>query len=174
MREEISKIVEKYLSIYSDEKEKLERLTLFLKEQEDVFDWNNFNGHITVGAFLYSKKEDEFLVLYHKDLMMYLYPGGHIDESDSTPLIAAMRELREETGLDNIVNYSICDNELVPIDIDIHMIDYNERLNLPAHYHFDFRYLFIIDEKVNIKVDKTEIKDYRWISFDEFKISGIW
>ncbi len=45
-----------------------------------IVDWNNTNRHLTAGAFIYCKTEDKFLVLFHKDLQMYLYPDGHIDK----------------------------------------------------------------------------------------------
>jgi len=55
----------------------------------------------------------------------------------------------------------------VPIDIDTHKIGYNERLNLPEHYHFDFRYLFVVDKIQDIKTDEDEMSGYKWISLDE-------
>lgn len=81
--------------------------------------------------------------MYHNDMKIYTYPGGHIDLSDTNPLEAAIREVKEETGLMDFKEVNISKNELVPIDIDTHIIHYNERLNLPQHYHFDFRYLFM-------------------------------
>ena len=47
----------------------------------------------------------------------------------------------EETGLSNLKQLKLSENEQIPIDIDTHLIEYNERLNLLAHYHVDFRYL---------------------------------
>ena len=132
-----------------------------------MVDWNNFDGHITAGGFVYAKKEKKFLVMYHKDLKMFLYPGGHMDKEDSNPLEAAKREVFEETGLSNPkVNY-VCDNELVPLDIDIHVAKYNERLNLPSHYHFDFRYLFSLEEITDVSLDLEEHSTYKWISEEE-------
>lgn len=77
-------------------------------------------------GFIYAKEENKFLVLYHKDLKMYLYPGGHINIKDKSILDAAKREVEEETGINNLEEYKICENELIPIDIDTHVIDYNE------------------------------------------------
>lgn len=113
------------------------------------------------------KKEKKFLVLYHKDLKMFLYPGGHINNDDNNPLCAAKREIKEETGLDNLKELNLSENELIPIDVDTHKIDYNERLNLPEHYHFEFRYLFIIDRICDIKIDTEELFKYRWIDIEE-------
>ena len=80
-----------------------------------------------------------------------------------------LREINEETGLKNIIEFTISNNELVPIDIDTHLIDYNRRLDLPEHYHFEFRYLYVIDKIENINVDSNESSEYRWISVEELK-----
>lgn len=58
-------------------------------------------------------------------------------------------------------------NELIPIDIDVHKLNYNERLNLPEHYHFEFRYLFMIDRISDIEIDNNKLSDYKWISIEE-------
>ena len=52
-------------------------------------------------------------------------------------------------------------------DIDTHLIQYNDRLNLPEHYHFDFRYLFVVDKISDIVIDSEECSDYSWVSIDE-------
>ena len=98
---------------------------------------------------------------------MYLYPGGHIDPNDNNPLETAIREIREETGLSNLIELKVTDDELVPIDIDMQRIRYNERLKLPSHYHFDFRYLFMIDRISDVEIDTEELSNFKWIDIDE-------
>ena len=68
--------------------------------------------------------------------------------------------LKQETGLQNIQQLKLSENELVPLDIDIHLISHNKRLNLPKHYHFDFRYLFMVDKITEIKIDVEEHSNY--------------
>lgn len=161
--------VNKYLDFYKDEQDRLLMFKEFLDKcnDEKLIDWNNFDGHLVAGGFIYSKSDNKFLVLYHKDLKIYLYPGGHIDKEDENPLEAAKREVYEETGISNLKLLNIVDDELVPVDIDTHMIPYNERLNLPEHYHFEFRYLFVVDKVSDINIDTSELGDYRWIDMNE-------
>lgn len=168
MKENIRLIINKYLEKFPNEKERLFLLLDYLNKSnnEQIVDWDNTDGHLTVGAFVYCKNADKFLVLYHKDLEMYLYPGGHIDKDDKTMLDAAKRELKEETGLNN-VKFLYINNEVLPFDIDIHIIPNNDRINMPSHYHFDFRYLFFVDNVDNIILDEEECKDYKWISSNE-------
>lgn len=168
MEEQIKEIINEYLILFPEENNRLQKLNSYLSETKgDITDWNNFEGHLTVGAFIFCENTKEFLLLKHKDLDMYLYPGGHIDSSDSSLLDAAKRELLEETGITNATYYNISSNYLIPLDIDTHIIPQNERLNLPAHYHFDFRYLFYIKDKESIIYDKEEISSYKWISEEE-------
>ncbi len=169
MKDILLTILNKYLSYFFDEKERQEKLLEYLNIHNDseIIDWNNFDGHIVAGGFIYAKKENKFLVLYHNDLKLFLYPGGHVDNNDINPLDASKREIFEETGLSDLELLKLMDDELIPIDIDTHKISYNERLNLPEHYHFDFRYLFMVDEISDIKIDSEELSNYKWISLDE-------
>lgn len=162
-------LINEYLKIFPEECNRQRKVIQYLNENSNIIDWNNFKGHIVAGGFIYAKKEMKFLVLYHKDLKMFLYPGGHIDKNDLNTLEAAKREVYEETGLKNIKQFEISNNELVPIDIDTHIINYNERLNLPEHYHFEFRYLFEIEEIKNIDIDKEELEKFKWIDINEMK-----
>jgi len=169
MKNLLIKIINNYLKIFPEEKDRQNELITFLlnnKEQE-IIDWNNFNGHIVASGFIYAKQERKFLVLYHNDLKMFIYPGGHINKDDFNPLIAAQREVKEETGIINVEVLKISDDELIPIDIDTHIVNYNERLKLPKHYHFDFRYVFLIDKISEINMDINESSNYKWITREE-------
>lgn len=171
MKKEIIDIVDKYLKIFPEEKDKMQNFIKFLNESEDnnIKDWNNFKGHIVAGGFIYARKERKFLVLYHKDLNMFLYPGGHINDDDINLLEAAKREIREETGLYNLEQIKLFDDKLMPIDIDMHTVPYNERLKLPEHFHYEFRYLFEIDKIEKVVIDIEELDKFKWIDLEELK-----
>lgn len=76
------------------------------------------------------------VLLKHKRLGMWLQPGGHIDPGE-TPWDAALREAREETGLD--VSFADVDGNGdggVPplVHVDVHP-------GGRGHTHLDLRYL---------------------------------
>ena len=171
MKKEVLKIIKEYLTIFPNEKEKQLNLIGFLEKynDNDIIDWNNFDGHLVASGFIYAKKEKKFLVIFHNDLSLFLSPGGHIEKRDKNILEGAKREIFEETGLKNIDEIKVTDNELIPIDIDCHFVKYNKRLELPQHYHFDFRYLFTINNISEIKLDTNEISTYKWIDIDELR-----
>lgn len=169
MRDILLNIINNYLLLFPNEKERQMQLISYLQchDDQEITDWDNFDGHIVAGGFIYAKAEGKFLVLYHNDLEMFLYPGGHVNNDDRTPLHAAKREITEETGLHDLQQLELSDNKLLPIDIDTHLIEYNKRLNLPEHYHFDFRYLFMVDKTCEIKIDTDELSSYKWIDINE-------
>lgn len=171
MKNKVQEIITEYLKLFPEEKERLQQLIKYIENStdEEITDWNNFNGHLVAGGFIYNIKTKKFLLLHHKDLDMYLYPGGHIDFNDQNPLTAAKREVEEETNLHDLQILSHEDNKLIPLDIDTQLIRYNQRLNLPQHYHYDFRYLFIIDNNEIIKIDENELSDYQWLDFQQIK-----
>ena len=171
MRDLLLKLMSEYLVLFPSEQQRQEKFIEYLKNHDDnqITDWNNFDGHVVVGGFVYAKEEQKFLVIYHNDLKMFLYPGGHIDSGDVNPLEASKREVFEETGFDDIEEVILSNNGLIPIDIDTHVIPYNERLNLPEHYHFEFRYLFTIDSIKEVKLDLSESSNFKWISIDELR-----
>ena len=171
MKNEVINIINKYLIIYPSEKNKLNELINYVNNHSysEMIDWNNFNGHIVASGFVYAKEDKKFLVLYHKDMKLYTYPGGHIDANDDSIVSAAKREVVEETGLKDIKLLEYTDNKNIPFDIDIHLIAYNERLNLPKHFHFDFRYIFIIDKISDVNIDKEELSDFKWIDINDLK-----
>lgn len=171
MTTDLLDIINEYLLLFPDEKRRQEKLTDYVRmhNSEEITDWNNFDGHIVASGFVYAIKEKKFLLLYHNDLKKFLYPGGHIDKDDDSILKAAIREVREETGLSELEIFKVNGNKIIPLDIDTHIIPYNERLNLPEHYHFDFRYVFLIDKISDIKIDTKEISNYKWVSYEELR-----
>ncbi len=165
----IKNIASEYLKEFPNEKEKVEKLSKFLKanNKHAMVDWNNPKGHLTAGGFLYCTTTKKFLVMFHKDLKIYSYAGGHCEEGDTNPLERAIIELKEETGVQNFSLISKNPNKHIPFDIDIHFIEYNPRVNMAEHYHYDFRYLFVVDNEFDVKIDEEEMSSYKWIGKNE-------
>ncbi len=69
------RILDDYLLLYPEERQRQSQLITYLENHngEEIIDWNNFDGHIVAGGFIYAKEEHKFLVLFNKDLNMFLY-----------------------------------------------------------------------------------------------------
>ncbi|WP_313558273.1 NUDIX hydrolase [Miniimonas arenae] len=71
-------------------------------------------GHVTVGAVVLDATATHTLLELHPRAGMWLPPGGHCEPEDATLADGALREVREETGLVDVV----IDSE--PVRLDAH------------------------------------------------------
>lgn len=168
---QVKELYSKYIAIYKDDSAALKLLAEQLEnDDQDIISRKNFVGHVTASAFIVNKNTRQVLLLHHKSLGKLLQPGGHVDNTDSSPLDAALREVEEETGLrseDLELRPILRQYTEVPFHIDSHYIPENPRKNEPGHYHHDFRYLYITD-KSDISINDKESKGFKWIDWDIF------
>lgn len=109
------------------------------------------------------------LLMYNKKLHKWLQPGGHVKE-DELPIDAAIREVKEETGIDiKIIGESFDGKNIQPIAVEHYlnsvgdMIDI-QYLSIPLHLDVNslenneviWQDIFTIDQ--NTKID-LEIKE---------------
>lgn len=119
-------------------------------------------AHFTASALVLDPARTRTCLVLHRKLGLWLQPGGHIEATDATPQAAALREVREETGLDGRVAIE------APIHLDVHAIP--ERPDRPAHLHLDIRFLVIAaDEELTLSDESTDV---RWWPVDEAARAG--
>ena len=171
MNIDIELIISRYLKYFPNEEEQLNQFKDFIvkskKKEENVFDSKNAIGHITASGYIYSKTDKKILLLEHKKLSKLLQPGGHVEKKDKTILDTVKREIYEETGLSNLQLLGIDMDTNIPMDINTHFIPENKKKNMHCHYHHDFRYLFIVDKTINVKIDENESNNYEWVCIDK-------
>ena len=126
----------------------------FLREnKESAFDRNNPNGHITAGGVVVC---DNFVLLnHHKKLNKWLGFGGHAESGEINPFITACREVKEECGISGLKSNGVI------LDIDRFVFKHDE---MPNHTHYDFRYLFVANNKNAIK--SSESNELVWLPLD--------
>lgn len=120
----------------------------------DAFDSSRFEGHVTASAFVICSDASHVLLTHHAKLDCWLQLGGHCD-GERDPAAVALREAREESGLDEIrsIKGGI-------FDIDVHQI--SEHRGTPAHLHYDIRYLFKADRFADLTLSR-ESKALAWV-----------
>ena len=134
----------------------------FVQRHPDRFyQRETLEGQVTASAWLINPARNRVLLIHHRKLDRWLQPGGHVDATDDSLLEAALREVQEETGLSGQpVSEAL-------FDVDVHPIP--ERKGVPAHRHFDLRFLIEVDDTDTLTEDRTEVKDVQWFSAAELR-----
>lgn len=153
MRHSLIELVQKHTPFDDEESSHAQKTLQFLQANTDCTGRSNLSGHITASAWILCPQREQTLLTHHKKLNRWLQLGGHI-ESDHTVQQAALREAREESGIDEfeLLSHAV-------FDIDVHTIPANRRV--PEHVHYDLRFLLMA--KTTQLTISEESNDLRWI-----------
>ena len=125
--------------VAGDDREEADRCAMLrlAEELERPTSRDQARAHFTASAFVVDESGERTCLVSHVKLDRLLQPGGHVEPTDLSFEAAAVREAREETGLDLVLHPSAPR----PFDLDIHEIP--ARPGEPAHFHLDVRYLLV-------------------------------
>jgi 8-oxo-dGTP pyrophosphatase MutT (NUDIX family) len=133
----------------------------FVQKNDDFWQRSNLAGHLTGSAWIVSPNRSKVLLIHHLKLDRWLQPGGHADATDDSLLQTARREAIEECGLQTLT----LEHSGI-FDIDIHPIP--AKGDVPAHLHYDIRYLFSTLEDDTV-FDSSEIKGMQWVDLESLR-----
>ncbi len=151
-------LLEKHSPIDENELKMKNETIEFVKTNEDCFKRELLIGHVTGSAWIINDARTHVLMTHHRKLNRWFQPGGHCD-GEPDLLNVALKEANEETGLKNL---KVVDGEVY--DVDVHLIP--ERKGIPAHYHYDIR--FLIEGDMNEQLIITEeSNDLSWVSLEK-------
>lgn len=119
---------------------------------------------------VYIVKNAKTLLVFHKQLKMWLPPGGHIEDNE-LPCDAAKREVLEETGF----NVELIGKE-EPLGTGVKKLVHPKILQLEdiekGHQHINLIYYGTIINGT-IKINNGEHSDIKWFSLDDLKDNDI-
>jgi 8-oxo-dGTP pyrophosphatase MutT (NUDIX family) len=140
----------------------LQRIVRFVAAERDPFDRRNPRAHLTGSAFVVSEDGASVLLLHHRKLNRWLQPGGHADPGEDAGERVALREAREETGIERLALHPHAPR---PLDVDVH--DIPARGEEPAHQHLDLRYLVVAPRDAALAPAVREARVTRWFTWSE-------
>lgn len=125
----------------------------------DLADRTTAPGHLTGSALVVDASRTRVLLMLHAKLGRWLQPGGHAD-GDHELAGVALREAREETGIDGLAVY-------VPaLEADVHTVDHGDALG--AHLHLDVRFLVAAPPGA-VAHGNHESTALRWVTLGELR-----
>lgn len=131
---------------------------LSLLAYDNCFERSLLHAHFTGSAWVIDRGQSKALFTHHAKLDRWLQLGGHAD-GDANICRVANCELIEESGREG---FELVSEDI--FDIDIHGIP--AKGDIPAHDHYDVRFLFIGD--ANIPLSRNhESKALEWVPFSQ-------
>jgi 8-oxo-dGTP pyrophosphatase MutT (NUDIX family) len=115
----------------------VDRMIRFADDLAEPFSRGQATAHFTASAAVVDPSGARTCLIEHAKLGRRLQPGGHVEPDDESPQLAALREAREETGLE----VRLHPWAPRPFDVDVHEIPaFGDE---PPHLHLDLRYLVV-------------------------------
>lgn len=149
---------------YNEQEEKDKQVMLkYINTFNDVLTRKNEFGHFTASSWTVNKERTKVLMIYHNIYKSWAWTGGHAD-GESNLLGTAIRELKEETGIQNVnvINDDIFSLEILTVNGHIKKGKY-----VSSHVHLNLTYLLEVDENEILKIKEDENSGVKWINIED-------
>ena len=131
-----------------------------LRAFSDVFTRENALAHMTASAWVVNERFDRVLMAYHNIYDSWSWLGGHAD-GDEDLLAVALREVREESGVQNVRPASEDIFSLEVLTVDGHE---KHGQYVSSHLHLNVTYLLIADDADALAVKPDENSGVKWFT----------
>ena len=176
-RDQLRSLIAEYGSRHASEGELIERFGRFVDDHPRCMDRELSVGHVTASAWVVDPLGGEVLLTHHRKLDIWVQLGGHLD-GDEGVVQGALREAREESGLDSVelVEPGRSSRSTEPaaspwiFDLDIHTIPERRRSDgavEAAHEHFDVRFAVRAAQRSFSVSDESH--DLAWVPVAELE-----
>lgn len=140
-----------------------EHMLQYMERGTDVLCREEKFVHFTASMWTVNKERTKTLMVYHNIYDSWSWIGGHADGEEDLASVA-IRELKEETGVENaeLVSEDIFSIEILTVDGHMKRGKY-----VPSHLHLNVTYLAEADEKQSLIVNAEENKGVKWFTLEE-------
>lgn len=154
--------IEKYRPCCEQERRDKELILSFLDRNQDAFLRSNLLAHMTASAWIVNPERTKTLMVYHNLYDSWSWTGGHAD-GDEDLLAVALKEAREETGIEHVhpVNGEIYSLEVLTVDGHEKRGEY-----VPSHLHLNVTYLLEASEGDTLHICREENSGVAWFTLE--------
>jgi 8-oxo-dGTP pyrophosphatase MutT (NUDIX family) len=117
-------------------------------------------AHITASALVVDPEQGRVLLTLHPKVGRWLQLGGHCEPEDTTLAGAALREAREESGIE--AGLALLGDG--PVKLDRHAVRCAGK-DAPENTHLDVQYLVTAPADASARISEESL-DLRWFPFD--------
>lgn len=130
---------------------------------QNILTRENEIAHLTSSGLILNPELDKVLLIHHNIYNTWAWTGGHAD-GDSDLLEIALKEAREETGVQSIRPFS---EEMFSLDICPVFGHVKKGRYVCCHQHLNSAYVLLADETATLAVKPDENSGVRWFPVAE-------
>ena len=160
--------IEKYKPYNEQEEKDKNTILKYMDTFEDTLTRNNEFGHFTASAWVVNKERTKVLMIYHNIYKSWAWTGGHAD-GESDLLSVAVREVKEETGVENV---KVLDDDIFSLEIVCVNGHIKRGKYVSSHVHLNVTYLLEVDESETLRIKEDENSGVKWVPIDEVELAS--
>ena len=129
----------------------------------DIFTRENRSAHMSASSWIVNRERTKVLMVYHNIYQSWSWTGGHAD-GETDLLAVALREAREETGIQHV-------HALSPdiFSLEILTVNGHEKRGqyVSSHLHLNLTYLLEADESDPLIKNEAENSAVAWFPLED-------
>ena len=158
----------------ADQRLILEYIRLF---PDNILTRDNEIAHLSSSGFVVNADGTRVLMAHHNIYRVWAWTGGHAD-GEGDLLSVALREAREETGVEHIrpLSPAIASLDILPVWGHVKRGKW-----VPSHQHLNVSYLLVADESDALQIREGENSRVGWLPADrlleytnEWQMDGVY
>ena len=149
--------IEKYIPYNEQEKNDKKIILQYLEQFDNILTRENEFAHFTASSWVLNKEKTKVLMIYHNIYKSWAWTGGHAD-GESDLLQTAIRELKEETGVQNV---KILDDNIFSLEVICVNGHVKKGKYVSSHVHLNLTYLLEVDENEKLQIKEDENSNVR-------------
>ena len=165
---ELREKIKKYVPYNEQEEKDKNTILKYMDAFEDTLTRNNEFGHFTASAWVVNKERTKVLMIYHNIYKSWAWTGGHAD-GESDLLSVAVREVKEETGVENV---KVLDDDIFSLEIVCVNGHVKRGKYVSSHVHLNLTYLLEVDENETLRIKEDENSGVKWVPIDEVEAAS--
>lgn len=155
--------LEQYTPFNEQEAKDREIILRYMDTFDNLLTRENEFAHFTASAWLVNQDHTKVLMVFHNIYQSWSWVGGHAD-GDADLLHVALKEAREETGLENVkpVFEEIYSIEILGVPAHV-----KKGKHVATHVHLNVTFLLEADESELTTIKPDENSDIKWFGLEE-------
>ena len=162
-RQELLNQIEHYTQFNEQDETDKQLILNWIRNNTNAFSRENTVAHMTASAWVVNKDRSKVLMVYHNIYKSWSWLGGHAD-GETDLLSVAIREVKEEAGISNVIPVSKDIFSLESLTVDGH---WKNGKYVSSHLHFNVTYLLEADSEEAVSIKADENSGVAWFTPEE-------